>query len=140
MGDEDDDEEDMEPPRALESVRATITPTTTTNTSAKAMLDMSADDGVSNMVDSDDEEEEERVYDEDDSHHLTTEKDLPMNPRAILSINGQARVKSRANFAKDLLLALHKAHQRQIQGKNAIGSICGRARKRRSSKQRRSRR
>ena len=83
---------------------------------------MSADDGVGNMVDSDDEEEEERVYDEEDSHHLTTEKDLPMNPRAILSVNGQARVKARANFAKDLLLALHKAHQRQIQGKNAIGS------------------
>ena len=117
-----DDEEDVEPPLARETVRSNVTNTTTTEASAKAMLDMSADDGVGNTEDSDDEEEEERVYDEEDSYHLTTEKDLPMNPRAILSICGQARVRERATFAKDLLLALHKAHQRQLQGKNAIGS------------------
>ena len=110
------------PPPAPESMRANVTHTTTAKASVRAMLDMSADDGVGNMVDSDDEEEDERVYDEEDSYHLTTEKDLPMNPRAILSISGRARVKERAIFAKDLLLALHKAHQRQLQGKNAIGS------------------
>jgi hypothetical protein len=46
------------PPRAPKSVRATFTPTTTAKASAKAVLDMSADDGVGNMEDSDDEEEE----------------------------------------------------------------------------------
>ena len=39
--------------------------TTATKTSAKAILDMSADDGVGNTTDSGDEEEEERVYDEE---------------------------------------------------------------------------
>ena len=123
MSESDGDErEDVEPPLAPKNVRANVTHATTTKASVKAMLDTSADDGVGNTEDSDDEEEEERVYDEEDSYHLTTEKDLPMNPRAILSICGQARVKERATFAKDLLLALHKAHQRQLQGKNAIGS------------------
>ena len=45
-----------------------------------------------------------------------------MNPRHILSLNGLARVRVRATFAKDLLLALHKAYQRHLAGKQPQGS------------------
>jgi hypothetical protein len=90
--------------------------------SGGAMLDTSAHDGEGNVYDTDDDCEEEGVYDEEMSEHLLTEKDLKMNPRALLSLNGRQRVKTRAVFAAKLLTALNKAHQRSLQGKNELRS------------------
>ena len=69
----------MNATKAHDSMRAIADSTM----NARAMLDISADNGVGNTVESDDDEEE-GVYDDERSQHLSTEKGLPVNPRAIL--------------------------------------------------------
>jgi len=117
--DDDDDDDDMATMPAHDGKSAKVE----ARLKAKEMIDTSADDGAGNAAETDDEEEdEEEEFDEEWHEHLSTEKDLPMNPRHILSLNGLARVKKRANLAKDLLILLNKAHERHTAGKRAVGS------------------